>query len=173
MAPANTKQELIALLNRSRKRLEETIAKVPPEKWDQPGVNGAWAAKDVLAHVADWEEHHIAWLGAVIRGEKPKVPGPGYSWGAENIHRFNQAIYEAHCAQPFEQVLAYFRSMHAAFMAQLESLPAENVEQKGFAPFTGARRALTMWYAHFAFHDGWANKLIYTTCVRKPRKSKD
>lgn len=164
------KDTLLAALAKARARLEETIAKVPVETWDQPNTLGDWAAKDVPAHLAHWEALQIGWTAAALRGESPQVPGPGLTFAAADLDVLNRQIFAAHQAQPFAQILAYFRETHLAFIAQLEAMPPELFVQQGWASFTGPKRTLVQYYIHYTFHDGWANKLLHETYVRKPRK---
>ena len=172
MTLVNNKQELLSLLAKSRSRLEDMITKIPPGKLEQAGVNGVWAGKDVLTHISAWEEYQIGWMDAVLNGEKPDVPGPGLTFGEQDIDRFNRQIFEDHCRETTHQVLDRFHSIHERFIAQIEAMPEEILVRPGFASFTGPKRALTAWYTHFAFHDGWAAKILYYNLVRKPRKSK-
>ena len=172
MRIAETKQQLLDVLAKSRAKLETTIAKIPPDKMSQPGVNGDWAAKDVLAHLSAWEHYQIGWTEAALRGEKPEVPAPGLTFSAADLDRINRAIFEAHCHETADDVLREFRATHEQFIRQIESIPEADLTRPGFASFTGPKRALVAWYVGYALHDGWANRLLYDKLVRKPRKPK-
>jgi len=148
------------------------MAKIPADKWSQRGLIDEWAPKDVIAHLAHWEEMQISWTDAANRGEKPEVPGPGLTFGADDLAVLNRRIYEAHCDQTFEQILAYFRETHQRFIAQLEAMAAEVLVQKGYASFAHPKRALVQYYVNYAFHDNWAKQLLYKNVVRKPRTKK-
>jgi hypothetical protein len=46
----------------------------------QPGIVGEWSAKDVLAHLTEWEQMVLGWYHAGLAGETPALPAPGFKW---------------------------------------------------------------------------------------------
>lgn len=170
MPAVETKEQLLAKMRESRAALEKMIAKVPPEAMTQPGVCGEWSAKDVLAHVAHWQQLHLGWWAAVQRGETPEVPAPGLSWQAADVDKLNHQIYLAHCDQPLADVLHYLRETFDQFMAVVEATPEADLFQPGLVSFTG-KRTLARWYTEYAHHDGFGRNQIYNALVRKKRKA--
>jgi hypothetical protein len=75
---SKTKEAIIERLHTERRRLEQKLAGLSPEEMTQPGVVGDWSVKDVLAHLADWEQMCLGWCAACDRGEKPETPAPGH-----------------------------------------------------------------------------------------------
>ncbi|MFC6357197.1 ClbS/DfsB family four-helix bundle protein [Luethyella okanaganae] len=64
-----------------RARLETALCRV-----EERGLFGAiavdaWTVKDVLAIRARWTEMVAAWVIAGVRGETPRTPALGYTWG--------------------------------------------------------------------------------------------
>jgi hypothetical protein len=152
-ADKKTKNTVIGKVITDRRRLEQNLVKLSPEEMVQPGVIGEWSVKDVLAHLADWEELYLGWLDAARKGETPEVPGYGSTW--RNLDPLNQVIYEKHCHQSLESVLSYFRAVHQAFMEQLEAMTDAELFTPGYYSFTG-KGQLEGWYGNFAAHDRWA-----------------
>jgi len=168
MPPIETKTQLIARLRESRAALEKVIAKVHPDTWEQPGVVGEWSGKDVLAHVAHWQELHLGWWAAVQRREQPEVPAPGISWSRADVDRLNRQIFLAHRDQSLDEVLGYLRETYERFMAVVEATPEADLFQPGLVTFTG-KGALARWYIEYAHHDGFGRNKIYNALVRKQK----
>lgn len=169
MPPVETKAQLIAKLNESRQALEKMIAKVPREAMTQPGVVEEWSAKDVLAHVAHWQELHLGWWAALQRGEKPEMPVPGLTFSREDVDKLNHQIYLAHRDQPLDEVLGYLRGTFQQFMAVVEATPEADLFRPGVAFFTG-KNTLARWYIDYAHHDGFGRNKIYNALVKKRKK---
>jgi uncharacterized damage-inducible protein DinB len=51
-----TKEEVLAKLAKSRQTLHQAIEGLSEEEMTQPQVEGVWTVKDVLGHIASWEE---------------------------------------------------------------------------------------------------------------------
>jgi uncharacterized damage-inducible protein DinB len=51
-----TKEEVLARLAESRQTLHQAIEGLSEEEMTQPQVEGVWTVKDVLGHIASWEE---------------------------------------------------------------------------------------------------------------------
>jgi hypothetical protein len=166
MPPIETKAQLLVKLRESRAALKKVIAKVDPGAWTLPNVCGEWSAKDVLAHVAHWQDLHLGWWAAYQRGETPQVPAPGYTW--KDIDRLNQQIYRAHCDQSLEAVLQYLQGTYERFMALVEATPEEDLFRQGQVPFVG-KGTLARWYIDYAHHDGFGRNKIYQALVRKSK----
>jgi hypothetical protein len=59
-----TKNNVIVKVITDRRRLEQNLDKLSPEEMVQNGVVGEWSVKDLLAHLAAWEELYMGWLAA-------------------------------------------------------------------------------------------------------------
>lgn len=49
----------------------EAIGQVPEERLTESGVTGQWSVKDLMAHIAVWDDHDAEQLKAFGRGEQP------------------------------------------------------------------------------------------------------
>ncbi len=157
MTQPRSKAAITARLERERERLEETVASLRREEMAESGVVGEWSVKDVLAHLADWEAHMLLWLAAARAGDAVAGPEPGLSW--RQLKEFNRRIYEAHRAEPLEEVLATFREVHGRFMAMVAAMPEEEMLARGRYALT-AGKALYDWLVQYAQHDAWGTKRI-------------
>ncbi len=157
MAQPRSKAAVTARLQEERARLEDTIAALRPEEMAEPGVVHEWSAKDVLAHLADWEAHMLVWLAAARAGDAVAGPEPGLSW--RQLKEFNRRVYEAHRDEPLAAVLASFREAHQHFMAMVTAMPEDEMLARGRYSLT-AGDALYDWLVQYAQHDAWGTKRI-------------
>jgi len=152
-----TKANMLKKLNSERRRLEQNLAGLTPQEMLIPGVVGAWSIKDVLAHLADWEEHMLTWMSAAHRNEAVETPAPGLTWKQLDI--FNERVYQAHRDQPLEEVLGYFQGTHRQFMHMVDEMPEDEMLTHGRYAFIG-NGAVYDWLNAYANHDLWAKTAI-------------
>lgn len=67
------KEHLINTLHIERAQWDEVLAAIPPERLTQPGLDGGWSVRDVIAHVTVYEQWLVGWLQAALRGEFPAL----------------------------------------------------------------------------------------------------
>jgi hypothetical protein len=157
MPPPKTKLNMMKQLGMERSRLEQNLARLSRTDMLQPGVVGEWSVKDVLAHLADWEDHMRTWVEASRRGQTVEVPEPGLTM--KQLDVVNQHIYERHCDQPLDEVMAYFHAAHDRFMVAVDAIPEEEMLAPGRYAFTG-KSPVYNWLASYAAHDRWAKTAI-------------
>ena len=164
MPDSRSKRGVVARLEQERQLLEETIGSIGPGAMLESGVVGQWSVKDVLAHLADWEEHMPAWLDAARRGEPVRGPEPDLSW--RGIKEFNRRIHDAHRHQRLDEILDYFETAHARFMEMVAAMPEEEMLARARYPLTG-RQALYDWLVQYAEHDAWGTRRIQEWLEKK------
>lgn len=96
-----TQSELLDSIRSERGLLEATLSEVDVEQMEQPGVEGDWSVKDVVAHIVAWEQRMVGWVAAALRGEVPEVPR---TW--DDVHRVNEQIYRENRDRALCDVLA-------------------------------------------------------------------
>lgn len=60
------------------------LAGLPEERVDEPGACGEWSVKDLVHHVAYWENNEAVEVEGLLRGEPRPVHGEGEWWLAVN-----------------------------------------------------------------------------------------
>jgi hypothetical protein len=156
MPEPKTKLTIINRIHTERRRLEHNLAPLGQSEMFAPGVVGEWSVKDILAHLADWEEHFQPWVEASRKGLKPD-PEPGLTW--KELDKLNQRIYERHRQQGLDDVMAYFHTTHEQFMHFVESLSDEELLTPGYYKLTG-KGTLYTWLGAYASHDKWGKTHI-------------
>jgi hypothetical protein len=157
MAKEKSKEEILRRLQNEREKLEQTLMTLSPQTINTKQVVGEWTIKDVLAHLADWEEHMLIWMQAGRSGDPVEHPDPGLTW--KELKKFNQRVYERHCIQSLEEVMAYFHNVHKRFMTMVSDMPDEELFTPGKYSFLG-KDTVYGWLGQYASHDRWGRTYI-------------
>jgi hypothetical protein len=67
------RRQAIARMTRSRRATLALLARLPEEAILRPATQGAWSIKDVLAHIAAWEEEGAGRLALIARGQAGRI----------------------------------------------------------------------------------------------------
>jgi hypothetical protein len=118
-----SKAELITRIRSERQDLETTLAQLNEDQLIQPGVEGEWSVKDIVAHITTWEKRMIRWVNETISGEIPEMPSPGMTW--DDLDRLNRQTYFENRDIPLAKVLAEF---HQTFQEALKVVEATSEE---------------------------------------------
>jgi uncharacterized protein (TIGR03083 family) len=117
--PAVASADLLATVRDARARWDALLARVPRERMTEPGLPGGWSVKDVVAHVA-WGEREAA--GVV---EARALVGSEL-WKLDQDAR-NAAVHAEQRDRPLDEVLADARQVFATYLAALESLSEDEL----------------------------------------------
>lgn len=137
------KAALLARIEEEWQKLLALTEAMPPEIMERPGAVGSWSVKDLLGHIATWEEESLRALKGLLRGEDVPV----YPKAAE-IRRFNAREVERRRGKTLEEVREEFLQAHRELMAFLEGLPGDLFLPRGDL----YRRVKTDTYSHYADH---------------------
>ena len=79
---------------------------------------GGWSPKDLMAHIADWEQYVVLRVEARRRGETPPVWGPD----DEQVDEKNAELMALNQTLSLDAVRSKAAGSHAAIVATVESL---------------------------------------------------
>ena len=97
------KSELLNWLKEEYRQWEALLDQIGLARMDQPGVNGDWSMKDVVAHLTGWNRWLILRLQAAGRGDpEPPPPWPAQIQAEDEI---NAWIYESNRGRSLREVL--------------------------------------------------------------------
>jgi hypothetical protein len=122
------KFELLNWLRDEYRQWEALLDQIGPARIDQPGVNGDWSMKDIVAHLTGWQPRLIARIQAAQRSE-PEPPSP---WPAhlETEDEINAWIYEANRGRSVREVLDESHHVFQQLIAVIEGIPEDaRIEQ--------------------------------------------
>ncbi len=116
MDAITTTADLLDVLRRERAAWDALLAQVPPQRLTEPGVDGDWSVKDVVAHVAFFEWEMVRLL------ETCSLAGASDLWGLPTDAR-NATIYEQVRDRPLDAVLADAQQAYARLLEAVGGLP--------------------------------------------------
>lgn len=119
MADQMTKSQFMENMQRERAYWEATLDEVGEERMMEPGAEGEWTVKDVIAHVT-WNEREMA---SILR-ERALVGSD--LWELTNDER-NAILFEEHRDRPLDEVLAEAREVYAELSGLLDGLSDEDL----------------------------------------------
>src|SRR5215217_2448128 len=157
-----TMAELRERIDDSYTALEQTIAQLSDAQLTEP-IDGSWSAKDMLAHIAAWEQvtihFHVGDRSFENVTQLTSVP-----YATTPVDQINEAFYQRDCDLPLAQVLQSFRSSHQELLAMLDRMSESDL----FRPYTPPGRntgQLIEWvigdsYDHYDEHRATLERLL-------------
>ncbi len=133
--------EAVTLLEEGHKALQALFARLSTQEMTHPATmgTGTWSAKDLLGHIAFWEELAAETVAAWRAGRRPPTEGAldGAWKGADAANARNQARTTA---QSLEEVRHRADAAHRAVIEAIRGLSEEEWRAPPFYP--GARAAM-------------------------------
>lgn len=117
------KQELLHKVRAARAEWDALLAQVPGARLAEPGVegeDGEWTVKDIVAHVAIYED----WLAQQINAGGPNIP---HEVDAMTQDQRNAWIFERHSSLDAQVALALSAQSHQKLIAAIEALPSADL----------------------------------------------
>ena len=115
------KSELLNWLQEEYRQWEAFLEQIDPARMEQPGLNGDWSMKDLVAHLTGWQPRLITRIQAAQRREaEPPPPWPAHLQTEDEI---NAWIYETNHGRPVQEILDESRRVFQQLLAVMEGLP--------------------------------------------------
>jgi hypothetical protein len=111
------------MLERGRAATDDLLARIPARHVATPGLGGgAWSARDLIGHLASWEEYALEAMRAWDRGDRAEIDR---MWFTVSTAELNAANVERKAAWPLAKVRRESSRTHeellAAFRARSEA----------------------------------------------------
>ncbi len=155
-----SKTELLREIEAERTILLELIETCKPRELTRKGVNSAnWSAKDVLAHLIDWENRVNFWYSESKQGRVPCVPDPRYGW--KDIRALNDAIFRRHQRRSLASILAEFHQVHRLTLELISDVKEADFNRLELFEWLGKSWTLSDYVrANTASHYRWGRNKI-------------
>jgi hypothetical protein len=115
------KSELLNWLQQENRQWEAILDQIGPAQMDQPGLNGDWSMKDLIAHLTGWNRWLVSRLQAAQQGApRPPPPWPAHLQTEDEI---NAWIYQSHHGLSPGEVLDQSHQVFQQLLAVIASLP--------------------------------------------------
>ncbi len=155
MAEQINRTTLLDNMQRGYVALEAVLTPLNEDQVTTAGVNGDWSIKDILAHIATWQQILLERLQAANRGEEPALP-PDLDVTEEEIDRLNAQFYEENKARPLAGVLTDFRTSYQHIAKIVQAISDEELTDPHRFAWMGGE---PLWrlipgdtYAHYPEH---------------------
>lgn len=165
MSKPTTKNQIIEDARTERTALEQLLANLTPEEMTRPNVVGDWSAKDVLAHLIEWEQMVIKWYEAGVKGNVPVTPSEEYNWG--QLPQLNHAIYLKHRDKSLADIQKDFKASYKKIMKTIQDIPEKELFTRGHYAWTKNNALAAYFISGTGSHYRWAR-----TSIRKGLNSK-
>ncbi len=145
------KSELLDWLQEEYQQWESLLDQIDLIHMDQPGVNGYWSMKDIVAHQWGWLPRLITRIKAAQRGEaEPPPPWPAHLQTDDEV---NAWIYESNHGRSVQEVLADSHQVFQQLLTVIKGLPDDiRIEsEEHLVWLNGQRLAVGEFFDHF--HD--------------------
>jgi hypothetical protein len=129
------KLELLSRLKSADADLERVFAGVPAALVDRPGVYDDPSPKDVLAHIAAWQQLETNWLRDSLWGRGAVRYSPGYEVSldapddvvAEVTNRLNDYVFQQNRDRPFDEILDDYRRTYRELASTIERMSEDDL----------------------------------------------
>jgi len=124
--------DALATLQDGDARIQDLLAGLTPDQMTAPATigSGDWSAKDLVGHLAFWEELALSALTVWSRGAEPDMVGA--------VDEVNAANHVRKAKWSLERVVAESREVHERLIREIEAL--SDREWTAPAPKSFARR---------------------------------
>lgn len=161
MSKLHSRQELLIA---TRTRYEQLWAQINALPADGKTMPFAFKGRDrnvrdVLVHLAAWQEMYLRWSTTNMQGERRVrfLPRP-YTW--ETCGALSKKIKQANQSLSFEAAKKRLAASHAAMIKQFVDLEQEQLFVPGFFKWTGTSTLGDYATLFSATRYAWANKVI-------------
>jgi hypothetical protein len=157
-----SKTELLERMRAGRGEWDALIAQIPDSVRTEPALAGGWSVKDLIAHVAAFENWTAAQIRAANEGRAPtdrelygveEMPPDFEGW---DIDRQNAAIYAQYKEMPLAEVMTFSSQAFADLIAAVEAVPEDDIASTGAQTWTEDKTLLEIvpgqCYAHYEQH---------------------
>lgn len=138
------KPQLLARLDKAWSAFKQSWAGLTDDQMQEPGVVGEWSVKDIIAHVAGWEEEALKNLPLINLCVRP----PRYADLYGGIDAFNAQMTERNRDLTLAGARSRLEETHQRLISYLETVPVELITTE-----TRFRKRLRLdTYAHYPEH---------------------
>jgi hypothetical protein len=159
--PPGSKTELLERMRAGREEWDALVAQIPDSARTEAALAGGWSVKDLIAHVAFFEN----WTAAQIRAaNEGRAPTNRELYGTEemrdypgwDLDRQNAAIYAQYKEIPLAEVNRFSSQAFADLVAAVEGVSDEDFVRTGAQAWTDDTTLLEIvpgqCYAHYEQH---------------------
>ena len=116
-----TRREALRALEEGRARIEELLDRLPRSAMTTTGIGGGtWSPKDLIGHLASWEEYALDALAAWERDERAPIDELQFTLSTSRIN--DQAV-ERKTAWPLAKIRREADRAHEELLSAIRTMP--------------------------------------------------
>ncbi len=120
--------EVIEAANRSITAFLELISDFPQEALTKPKAIGEWSIKDIILHLAIWEEEAAGAFEIWKIGIEP-------DWShIDDLDKFNQETINSRRRWSTTKAIERLKSVHGGIIENIKSVPESEINKRGGLP---------------------------------------
>ena len=123
------RDQLVEDLEQARDELRASYQGLSDEQMTRAGAVGEWSVKDVLSHIASWEEVALPDLQRVARGDTPTLA----SFDLSKADDWNAMVMSLRRNLPLDQVLRELDIARVDLIVAVSQLPDSALAEGQFA----------------------------------------
>ena len=114
--------------------------------------------RDVLGHLHQWHLLLLDWYRVGMKGGKPEMPAPGYTWKTTSL--LNRKIWKQYSNTPLIDMIEKVKVSHRTVMAIIKKHSDQELFEKRHYKWTGSTSLGAYLTSSTSSHYDWAIKLI-------------
>lgn len=160
MARPTTKSDLIDAATQSFDDLYTLVYSIPADKREElfPFEDRDKKISDVLMHLHEWHKMLLKWYEVGMRGGKPDMPAPGYSW--RELPALNQQIWSSVQNVSLDEAEQLLKESHEEVLALVHQHSEEEIFTKKYYKWTKTSHLASYFISNLSSHYNWAIKKI-------------
>lgn len=158
MPRASSKQELLDFAESELTILLNHISRLKDADLIDKPVFDNRLPKDLLAHIAAWDELFMVWYTEGMKGNKPEIPAPGYTF--KTAPDLNERLFKEWNDLPLESVIKKLKTMHKKILKLVEKHSDKELFTKKKYAWTGSTSMGSYFASALSSHYVWANDLL-------------
>jgi hypothetical protein len=126
------KDQIISALIEARQNILDQASRLSDTERDQIFL-GMWSVKDLLAHLAGWDDTNLESVKSVLHGKVPSF----YEYYDHDWQTYNAILVKKYKKDSFQELFATIKDSQEKLIEYLQTIPAENFNNDFGVRFRG------------------------------------
>jgi len=158
MARPLNKLQLLDFAQREYQLLIDLISTQSDSQRDIKPIFENRTTKDIVAHLYAWQLLELNWYKEGMKGQKPVIPAPGYSF--KDTPALNEKLYQDYKDIKWDTLLKKFTELHNQLLTIINKHTEEELFTKKKYIWTGTTNMAVYFRSALSSHYVWARNLI-------------
>jgi hypothetical protein len=158
MPRAQTKEQLISYTKEEKEKLYEYLKQIKELDLEDKYVFDNRKPKDIVAHLVAWHKLMDNWYTVGMKGEKPEIPAPGYTF--KDSDELNEKLFQDYKDIGLEEILKEFEEYDKKLIGYVKKHTNEDLYTKKKYKWTGTTSIGSYMTSALSSHYVWGNELL-------------